>query len=63
MSFMFESTYILKLTDWALTQPVDKDYMECWQDVPREFDSKKKVVPKTKTSSSLSSSSSSSSSK
>lgn len=39
LSFMFESTYMFKLTDWALkvAQP-DADYWKCWEPIQSKFD-------------------------
>ena len=38
LSFMFESTYMFKLTDWALkvAQP-DADYWKCWEPIQGQF--------------------------
>lgn len=39
LAFMFESTYMLKLTQHALTcSELDKDYFKCWQQLPKIFD-------------------------
>lgn len=38
MSFMFESSYIFKLTDFALNDAdVDQDYVKCWDGLKEEF--------------------------
>lgn len=37
-SFMFESTYFLRLTPWAQEVPRDGNYHACWEDLPKEFD-------------------------
>ncbi|KDO30165.1 homogentisate 1,2-dioxygenase [Saprolegnia parasitica CBS 223.65] len=43
LAFMFESTYLLKVTDYALTCPqLEKDYYKCWQPLPKLFNPKKK---------------------
>ena len=35
---MFETTYILKLTDAAMSSPsLESDYVECWRDLPKNF--------------------------
>lgn len=42
MAFMFESTYAMRLTDWALkTAPQDKNYHKCWDGLKKKFDPKK----------------------
>jgi homogentisate 1,2-dioxygenase len=39
LAFMFESTYMLKVSKWALEEaPLDKDYAKCWQPLPKVFD-------------------------
>jgi homogentisate 1,2-dioxygenase len=39
MAFMFESTYVMKLTKWALEEaPLDEKYTECWDDLKNNFD-------------------------
>lgn len=35
MAFMFETSYKLKLTEWARTTNIDKDYLECWQNLSK----------------------------
>ena len=36
---MFETTYMLKLTEWALEGGHrDKDYYKCWASLPDTFD-------------------------
>ena len=37
MAFMFESTYMFKMTDWASANHLDEKYYECWQDLPSCF--------------------------
>jgi homogentisate 1,2-dioxygenase len=39
LSFMFESTYMFKLTDWALKiASPDADYWKCWEPIKGQFD-------------------------
>ncbi|GLD96507.1 hypothetical protein PINS_up005190 [Pythium insidiosum] len=39
LAFMFESTYLVKLTDYALQcEHNDQDYYKCWQKMPKLFD-------------------------
>lgn len=39
LSFMFESTYMFKLTDWALKVATpDADYWKCWEPIKGQFD-------------------------
>ncbi|DBA02147.1 TPA: hypothetical protein N0F65_004782 [Lagenidium giganteum] len=39
LAFMFESTYLLKLTDYAINcEHNDQDYYKCWQKMPKLFD-------------------------
>jgi len=45
MAFMFETTYMLKLTDYALNAPhLEKDYFKCWSDLPKTFNPDKRDV-------------------
>jgi homogentisate 1,2-dioxygenase len=38
ISFMFETTYYIKLTDWAITTDIiDQDYYKCWQGLESHF--------------------------
>jgi homogentisate 1,2-dioxygenase len=37
MAFMFESTYIFKVTDYATSNHLDEDYYKCWQDLTSNF--------------------------
>lgn len=38
LAFMFESTYLLKLTNFALEcEFIDQDYWKCWQTMPKLF--------------------------
>jgi homogentisate 1,2-dioxygenase len=39
MAFMFESTYLFKITDFAQSNFLDEKYYECWQDLPSYFKS------------------------
>uniref|UniRef100_A0A7S2S237 homogentisate 1,2-dioxygenase n=1 Tax=Rhizochromulina marina TaxID=1034831 RepID=A0A7S2S237_9STRA len=42
LAFMFESTYMLKLTQYALDAPWrDQDYLHCWDGLPKHFDGKR----------------------
>ncbi|GAB5369158.1 hypothetical protein AAMO2058_001381600 [Amorphochlora amoebiformis] len=42
LAFMFESTYIMRLTDWALNKaPLDEDYIKCWDGLESKFDPNK----------------------
>jgi len=39
LAFMFETTYILKVSEWALSSPHrEKDYHTCWDGMPKMFD-------------------------
>lgn len=39
LAFMFETSRILRLTEYAVEAPhMDKDYWKCWQALPRLFD-------------------------
>ena len=39
LSFMFETTYMLKLTDWALKVATpDAVYWKCWEPLKSKFD-------------------------
>lgn len=31
LAFMFETTYMLNLTEWAQSENLDEDYQDCWQ--------------------------------
>jgi len=37
MAFMFESTYVFKITDYAQKNFVDHDYYKCWQQLKSNF--------------------------
>lgn len=37
LAFMFESSYLIKLTDFAQKENVDHDYYKCWIDLPNNF--------------------------
>lgn len=41
LAFMFESTYIMRLTEWGAKAPKDENYYQCWQSLPEEFDASK----------------------
>ena len=42
MSFMFETRFPQHLTDFAANQaPLQDDYVDCWQDLPKNFNTKK----------------------
>uniref|UniRef100_A0A7S2TWK8 homogentisate 1,2-dioxygenase n=1 Tax=Lotharella oceanica TaxID=641309 RepID=A0A7S2TWK8_9EUKA len=39
MAFMFESTYVMRLTPWALDETLlDKNYVKCWEGLKNNFD-------------------------
>eukprot|EP00472_Partenskyella_glossopodia_P011118 CAMPEP_0197516364 /NCGR_PEP_ID=MMETSP1318-20131121/1259_1 /TAXON_ID=552666 /ORGANISM="Partenskyella glossopodia, Strain RCC365" /LENGTH=301 /DNA_ID=CAMNT_0043065067 /DNA_START=495 /DNA_END=1400 /DNA_ORIENTATION=+ len=39
MAFMFESTYVMRLTEWALKEaPLDEEYTSCWEGLQSNFD-------------------------
>jgi homogentisate 1,2-dioxygenase len=41
LAFMFETSYMLKLSEWSLYGPHrEADYHECWADLPSKFDPK-----------------------
>ena len=40
LAFMFESRYIMRPTPDALKKGLQKDYYECWQDLPKMFKDK-----------------------
>jgi homogentisate 1,2-dioxygenase len=40
MAFMFESSYIFKISDLASEKNVDKEYFKCWQPVKKHFTGK-----------------------
>jgi homogentisate 1,2-dioxygenase len=40
MAFMFESSLLMKLTDYAVKTNIDHDYYKCWQDLKSNFDGK-----------------------
>ena len=43
MAFMFETAYIMKLTDYAVDEKhQDVDYYKCWQQLPKVFNPAKK---------------------
>jgi homogentisate 1,2-dioxygenase len=40
LAFMFESTYLFKVTEFASKQNIDENYWKCWQDLKNNFDGK-----------------------
>lgn len=47
LAFMFETSLILKLTPYALETPdLEREYFECWQQLPKVFDPSKRDVTK-----------------
>ena len=38
LAFMFESCYLLNLTDWAQETNLDEDYQKCWQQLKSKLD-------------------------
>jgi len=38
LAFMFESTYMFKLTQWGNDAPKDEEYYKCWEGVAENFD-------------------------
>lgn len=51
LAFMFESTYLLRLTDYAIDAPHrEVDYTKCWERLPKVFDPTRKDVVITKPS-------------
>jgi homogentisate 1,2-dioxygenase len=42
LAFMFESTYIFKVTPHAMAHNLQPEYYECWQNIPDSFDPSKK---------------------
>ena len=44
MAFMFETAYMLKMTDFAMDKEfLDTDYYKCWQGLEKHFDTKTKL--------------------
>lgn len=38
MSFMFETAYMIKLSDYAMKEKnIDTEYYKCWQNLPKQF--------------------------
>ena len=37
MAFMFESTYMFKVTEFAQNNNVDKNYYKCWESIKSYF--------------------------
>ena len=47
LSFMFESTYMFKLTDWALKIATpDADYWKCWEPIRSESTQTSRALPR-----------------
>lgn len=45
LAFMFESSYMMKLTDYAIKcDHIDQDYYKCWQSLPKLFNPDRKSV-------------------
>jgi len=43
LAFMFESTFFMKLSDWAINSaPRDSNYEECWANMPKLFNPDKR---------------------
>lgn len=43
MSFMFETAYQLKITDWCMDESnIQMDYYRCWEELPKVFNKDKK---------------------
>jgi len=42
LAFMFESSYLFKVTPWANTHKVQLDYYKCWQDLRSHFNPNEK---------------------
>jgi homogentisate 1,2-dioxygenase len=42
LAFMFESSYLFKVTPWANTHKVQLDYYKCWQDLKSHFNPNEK---------------------
>ena len=43
MVFMFETAYLLKLTDYAVDEKnVDTEFYKCWENLPKAFNKDKK---------------------
>jgi homogentisate 1,2-dioxygenase len=41
LAFMFESTYLLKVSETALMSRLQIDYWKCWSDLPKLFTGQK----------------------
>lgn len=37
LAFMFESTYLMKVSEMALSSRLQTDYWKCWNDLPKQF--------------------------
>jgi homogentisate 1,2-dioxygenase len=43
MAFMFETTYMMKLSDYAMDpKNQDTEYYKCWENIPKVFNKDKK---------------------
>jgi len=42
LAFMFESTYLMRLSDWGARTQIDTEYYRCWSGLKNNFDSSKK---------------------
>ena len=43
MAFMFETAYLIKLSDYAVDEKnLDVDYYKCWESLPKVFNKDKK---------------------
>ena len=39
MAFMFETAYMMKITDYAMKdEVVDNEYYKCWENLEKKFD-------------------------
>ena len=46
LAFMFETRYVLRVTDWALTTPqLQRHYRDCWAGLERHFDPARRNGP------------------
>ncbi len=37
LAFMFETCFMMKMTEHGANQYVDRDYQKCWNSLPRKF--------------------------
>ncbi|KAH0628690.1 hypothetical protein JD844_010113 [Phrynosoma platyrhinos] len=42
MAFMFETSFSLAVTKWALKTSLDKNYYKCWESLKSHFNAKQK---------------------